>query len=757
MKIHKKIPVLILIFTFCLHICVSASILGSTQISGSEFPVSEGLTLYKNVFLSDQSGVGQQRENFFHYIPNSSTLPRVTVGEYVYGSENINQIYSYLKNNEITPVGGVNGDFFSLETGIPIGQVVIDKKIITDDGNVMPAIAFMNDGTAFIDDYDLDIVMWADGVRTELPYFNKYLQRWNYYLFDNNYYEKITPHVKASYITFEIEKGEPVIGGVVTTKVLSIEKDCEGEKTIPENQLILAVTDDASEKLKKDIERFYPEQIVEFTFNTKNNEKWENALHILASSAGQLIKNSESVNDSKEIAAPRTAVGIKEDGTVIFYTIDGRQKGHSYGVRIPTLIERLLELGCTDALNLDGGGSTTISAAYAGTSDFSLINSPSDGALRRDSTYIFFENTAEKTEELSKLFIYPENYSLLSGSKTNFDTKATDGGYHPMKLTSEPEYYIGEDKLKKNEGGYTLNGDGVITLTAKAGDVSAHQNILCIKTPDSIDIRKDEEKVKSLTVEIGEKIDLDAISYYNTVILHSTPEAYSWKVDEKLGTIDENGILKAENPGNGYIEVTAGNKTEKISLLVKSDERLMDIEGNWARNYIEFLHAEKVVTGEEIEGYFYFHPFEQVTRNQLAVILSKSLGLNTEEYKNVTLPFDDKENIPDWAMPYVKAIYSNGILKGAVSGDKLFFNPDSKITRAEAFTTVGRILNLEYENECSFSDRSEIPDWAIEYVDALYDNGMINGYDNNTLRPLSNVTKAELSKIIVKSIYSREE
>ena len=59
-----------------------------------------------------------------------------------------------------------------------------------------------------------------------------------------------------------------------------------------------------------------------------------------------------------EEAAPRSAIGIKNDGTIIFYTIDGRQSGHSFGLRLKTLSKRLKELGCVDAINFDGGGSS---------------------------------------------------------------------------------------------------------------------------------------------------------------------------------------------------------------------------------------------------------------------------------------------------------------------------------------------------------------------------------------------------------------
>jgi exopolysaccharide biosynthesis protein len=56
---------------------------------------------------------------------------------------------------------------------------------------------------------------------------------------------------------------------------------------------------------------------------------------------------------------PRTAVGIRPDGTILLFTVDGRIK-ESAGMNLDELTKTLLWLGCTEAINLDGGGSTTL-------------------------------------------------------------------------------------------------------------------------------------------------------------------------------------------------------------------------------------------------------------------------------------------------------------------------------------------------------------------------------------------------------------
>ncbi len=94
----------------------------------------------------------------------------------------------------------------------------------------------------------------------------------------------------------------------------------------------------------------------------------------------QLIKNGkieitwEQEKSSKEFVEtkhPRTAVAKLNDGKFLMVTVDGRSE-ESGGIGLQSLAEILLELGAVDAMNFDGGGSTTMFL------DGKVINKPSD-------------------------------------------------------------------------------------------------------------------------------------------------------------------------------------------------------------------------------------------------------------------------------------------------------------------------------------------------------------------------------------------
>ena len=74
---------------------------------------------------------------------------------------------------------------------------------------------------------------------------------------------------------------------------------------------------------------------------------------------------------------PRTAAGARKDGRLALVTVDGRQPAKSVGMTIAELSALMLELGCDEAINLDGGGSTTMVV------NGKVVNSPSDAAGER--------------------------------------------------------------------------------------------------------------------------------------------------------------------------------------------------------------------------------------------------------------------------------------------------------------------------------------------------------------------------------------
>ena len=90
---------------------------------------------------------------------------------------------------------------------------------------------------------------------------------------------------------------------------------------------------------------------------------------------------------------PRTAAGFTQDGRyLVLMVVDGRQPGYSRGVDLFELASLLREFGCTEALNLDGGGSSTMVV------DKAIANRPSDPLGPRpvaNSLVVFYTGSQE--------------------------------------------------------------------------------------------------------------------------------------------------------------------------------------------------------------------------------------------------------------------------------------------------------------------------------------------------------------------------
>ncbi|WP_029281708.1 phosphodiester glycosidase family protein [Pedobacter sp. R20-19] len=111
------------------------------------------------------------------------------------------------------------------------------------------------------------------------------------------------------------------------------------------------------------------------------SEDWETKLtaqNVLLNGPLLRYNNQNEVLDTTSFTRlrhPRTCLGIKPNGRVILLTVDGRNE-NSAGMSLMELTSFMKWLGCTDAINFDGGGSTTL--WVDGMPDYGVVNYPSD-------------------------------------------------------------------------------------------------------------------------------------------------------------------------------------------------------------------------------------------------------------------------------------------------------------------------------------------------------------------------------------------
>ena len=123
---------------------------------------------------------------------------------------------------------------------------------------------------------------------------------------------------------------------------------------------------------------------------------------------------------------PRTIIGFNAR-EVLLVTVDGRQPGWSVGMTSVEEARLMLRLGCTDALNLDGGGSTTCWVRGA------VTNRPSDGKERKVANALLIRSTAPHGP-LARLTVEPAQITAVSRARVPLSLMGTDLWFNPVEL-----------------------------------------------------------------------------------------------------------------------------------------------------------------------------------------------------------------------------------------------------------------------------------------------------------------------------------
>ncbi|WP_372445061.1 phosphodiester glycosidase family protein [Streptomyces verrucosisporus] len=271
-------------------------------------------------------------------------------------------------------VAALNADFFDInQTGAPLGPGLDDGEITHSPApGVHEAAGFGADGAGrVLDLYFEGTLTLPDGTEPLAAYnaanvpadgIGAYNARWGAA-------DRALAVDGASQVT-EVTVAEGLVTGV---------EDSPGSGPVPEGATVLLGRDTGAKALAA----LAPGDRVswEYELRTDGGEMPRTAV----GGRGVLVEDGEPRNwDGRpnNTAAPRTAVGFSRDGsTMHVLTVDGRQAA-SGGVTLTELAVMMDELGAHNALNLDGGGSSTLVAREPGSDTPQVENSPSDGSER---------------------------------------------------------------------------------------------------------------------------------------------------------------------------------------------------------------------------------------------------------------------------------------------------------------------------------------------------------------------------------------
>jgi len=195
---------------------------------------------------------------------------------------------------------------------------------------------------------------------------------------------------------------------------------------------------------------------------------------------------------------PRTAVGVGPDGSELFVlALDGRAHV-GRGMSLPEVAQLLLDMGATDAVNLDGGGSTTMVARTAGAAAPQVMNTPSDGEERPVPNALVFRSTAESgtvaDAMVDTVSEQPHTERVLPGLRRTLEGTALDANLAPVEAegtfsTDSSAVSLSPDGSGRAAVTGTQRGTAEVSFTA--GEESAATELEVIGELDHVRASRD--------------------------------------------------------------------------------------------------------------------------------------------------------------------------------------------------------------------------------------------------------------------------
>ena len=297
------------------------------------------------------------------------------------------------------------------------------------------------------------------------------------------------------------------------------------------------------------------------------------------------IKNDTGAN-------PRCAVGITEEGKVIFFTNDGRQAPMSVGMGLGEVAEFMKNMGCVDALYLDGGGSATFASRAEGDSGLTVKNSPSDGQERQVSSAILVYSDAKSTGEFDHAVISPDSEVYTPGSSAEFTAKGVDSSGSVVDLPSDGTFSLADNSMG------SIDAAGKFKSSGKTGEVVVRYNSggkVCGKA--TIEIRKP-DSIYFINEEVAlahdKESDLGLTVKYKNRDIHYNDDDFEWTTsNDKIGTFTGNMFRSSDGKTTVDGTVTCRYKDSDVQGSLKV---IVGMEPAVVMDFEDYTDADGTVT-----------------------------------------------------------------------------------------------------------------------------------------------------------------
>ena len=263
--------------------------------------------------------------------------------------------------------------------------------------------------------------------------------------------------------------------------------------------------------------------------------------------------------------ASRTAIGIKADGSVVMFMVDGRQAPYSVGMTMAEVAAAMEELGCVQAINLDGGGSSTFATQREGetettaTAGLALRCRPSDGYERKVSNTIMVLSTAKATGEFDHAILSPNDEVYTPGSQVQLTAAGADSAGGPANVPAGAQWTVVSGGGSIDPSGLYTAGDaeGEVTVALVLDGKTVGQTTIQLHWPDKLGFTNN-----SVSIDFGQESDLTFKPTWKGREVNFKDGDFEWSLDESKPISYKYNTL-VEEKGYGYSKKWSGGKPFK--------------------------------------------------------------------------------------------------------------------------------------------------------------------------------------------------
>lgn len=268
--------------------------------------------------------------------------------ELTFGGENINRLMK-VENfaRYANAYAAMNASYFKQNTGTPLGLTILDGKMMT--GPLMNRSVFAIDkhGRCFITKACLDgEITIGNNDTVKIKNINQPIMSQEGAHLYNRHWGTSTPTTAEGYLHIAIDRNK-----IIEINTAPVTIPATGFAVVMRSALIPCP--------------IYEDTPVKYTYSICPKELCK-AQFAFAAGPNLVVDGCKNVDYTEQnfsavfanVRTARSAIGIKQDGTVILLTVDGKQKGVSEGATLSEMADIMLNLGACQAMNLDGGSST---------------------------------------------------------------------------------------------------------------------------------------------------------------------------------------------------------------------------------------------------------------------------------------------------------------------------------------------------------------------------------------------------------------